>query len=403
VGHKYFYLTKRADKKGVYYARFVLDKPFGGSEVLPWVSTGCKDERAAADWAASHGPAPKKRIPLGETMPFSVYADGWWKLDHDYVRRQVARGFNLGGAYLKQCRSLLSNHILPAFGKAYLIQITPRQVDDWLFALAGKGLSSGTINHCLSVLTLMMREAKFKELIKENPTDGVRRMANRPNARGILTIQEAKALLVEATIDEVWDGNLIHYTINLLAASTGMRAGEIMALRAGHVHVEETPPWVDIASAWKKNSDDTSSGTYGDPKCRSFRQIPLPPKTSRFLAIVMNGKGPDDLLFPGDANRFASRTGKDADTCISPIGHKAIQAHLYSALAKINVDPLERHIVFHSWRHWYATIVRNSAVLPDHVTRRLTGHKSNALEGYTHTSRDDLTPVLKIVGEALNE
>jgi hypothetical protein len=116
MGHKYFYLIKRADEKGVYYARFVLDKPFGGSQVMPWVSTGETDERKAADWAASHGPMPKRRIPLGESMPFSAFAAGWWTTDDDYVRRQVARGFSLGGNYLKQCRSLLANHILPTFG-----------------------------------------------------------------------------------------------------------------------------------------------------------------------------------------------------------------------------------------------------------------------------------------------
>ena len=270
MGHKYFYLTKRKDKGGVYYCRYCLDKPFGGTQVLPWISTGCTDERAAADWAALHGPAAKKRIPPGETMPFSAYADGWWRPDHDYVKRQVARGFSLGSNYLAQCRSLLSNHLIPTFGKAFLVQIKPQHVDDFLFALARKGLSSGTINHCLSVLNLMLAEAKFRALIQVNPCEGVRRMANRPGARGILSIQEAKTLLDEATINTVWDGNLIHYTINVLAASTGMRAGEIMGLRAGHVHLGQDP-YVAVVSAWKR-----SDCTYGDPKCRSFREIPLP-------------------------------------------------------------------------------------------------------------------------------
>lgn len=401
MGHKYFYLTRRKDKGGVYYARFVLDKPFGGTQVLPWVSTRETDERKAAEWAALHGPAPKSKIPLGDTMPFSAFAEGWWQPGHEYVKRQVARGFSLGGSYLAQCRSLLSNHLIPHFGRAVLASISPRHVDDFLFTLAGKGLSSSTVNHCLSVLSLMLTEAKFRGLIKDNPTDGVRRMANRPHARGILTLDEVKRLLDETTINTVWDGNLVHYCINLLAASTGMRAGEIMALRVGHVHL---PPdgYVEVVSAWKR-----SDQVFGDPKCRSFREIPLPEKTAKYVALVMNQRaGPDELLFPADAERYARRQrslGKSATACTSPIGHHAIQAHLYDALSKLTppIDPVDRRVVFHSWRHWFTSLIRNSNSLPDHVARRLTGHRSSAIEGYTHTDRSDLTPVLKIVGGSI--
>ena len=91
MAHKCFYLTRRKDKGGVYYCRYCLGKPFGGTQVLPWVRTGCTDERKAADWAALHGPMPKHKIPMGETMLFSAFAEGWWQADHDYVKRQVAK------------------------------------------------------------------------------------------------------------------------------------------------------------------------------------------------------------------------------------------------------------------------------------------------------------------------
>jgi len=57
-------------------------------------------------------------------------------------------------------------------------------------------------------------------------------MANRPRTRGILTLEEVKRLFDESTINEVWGGSLTHFTINLLAASTGLRAGEIQVLRS---------------------------------------------------------------------------------------------------------------------------------------------------------------------------
>jgi hypothetical protein len=98
--------------------RYVLDKPFGGVEVLPWVSSGETDERAAYEWAAKNGPKlPKVKRDLGEITPFEEWAKGWWEPDHYYVTRQSARGYSLTPTYLDQCRSLLKHHIIPHFCK----------------------------------------------------------------------------------------------------------------------------------------------------------------------------------------------------------------------------------------------------------------------------------------------
>jgi hypothetical protein len=141
MAHKAYHLIKRKDRGGTYHVRYVLDRPFGGTLIRPWQSTGVRDERKAVDWASEQAPKvpPKKKV-LADEMPFEAFAKGWWKLGHERVIRQVARGYPLSPAYLEECHRNLVKHILPHFGRAKLSGITGRQIYDWLFVLRRQGL-----------------------------------------------------------------------------------------------------------------------------------------------------------------------------------------------------------------------------------------------------------------------
>ncbi len=72
--HKSYYLHKRKDRGGVWYVRYVIDKPFGGVEVLPWVSSGETDEQSAHDWTAKNGAKLQpKKSDLGAISPFEAW------------------------------------------------------------------------------------------------------------------------------------------------------------------------------------------------------------------------------------------------------------------------------------------------------------------------------------------
>jgi integrase len=259
-----------------------------------------------------------------------------------------------------------------------------------------KGLSASTINHALVTLREMLSHAAFSGLIPSNPAEKVHRLAERHKARGILSFPEVKKLLAEATINEVWSGNQVHYAINLLAASTGMRVGEIRGLQRQHVHLE-VEPWIEVAHGWR--------GKYGlgDPKCLSFREIPLTTMVAKWMGIVMARspyQAPDALVFFGDVERRRKRGLVPTDG-LTPITHKWIQKKFYEALSKIDIDAASRGIVFHSWRHWFVSAIRSSQSLPDHLLRRLSGHKSNAIEAYTHVSRQEFAPVAEVFGKVM--
>ena len=74
---------------------------------------------------------------------------------------------------------------------------------------------------------------------------------------------------------------------------------------------------------------------------------------------------------------------------------------LYNALENIEISPTEReerNITFHSWRHFYNTLMRGK--IHDAKLRRITGHKTLEMtEHYTKFSINDFQDVLQIQEE----
>ena len=91
-------------------------------------------------------------------------------------------------------------------------------------------LSPATANRCLAVLRIMLREAQRQGLIVANPVAEVQQLRETPSERGILTLDEARELFDENKFSQYWQSE-IAYAANLLSATTGMRLGEVLALR----------------------------------------------------------------------------------------------------------------------------------------------------------------------------
>jgi integrase len=72
---------------------------------------------------------------------------------------------------------------------------------------------------------------------------------------------------------------------------------------------------------------------------------------------------------------------------------------LYAALERIGVSEYERkarNLTFHSWRHFFNSVMRARAV-PAPVLQRVTGHASaEMLERYTHFSHQDFQQIAEI-------
>ena len=87
-------------------------------------------------------------------------------------------------------------------------------------------MNPATINRSLATLKVMMKEAIREGYIQSNPCEGIGIFKEEPKAKTILSLQEARKLFTDLAIETAWKGDLQQFTINILAASTGMRLGD---------------------------------------------------------------------------------------------------------------------------------------------------------------------------------
>lgn len=231
-----------------------------------------------------------------------------------------------------------------------------------------------TINRVLGTLKIMLSFAAEQSIINGSPAATVGELKEEPKARGILTMTELRKIFDETNVREIWNGDLKMFSLNLLAASTGMREGECQALRIMDVHDK----YVSVLHSW---------GAYGrtPPKFNAVRDVPIPSKTWKFLRQLIEPsrcRSPEELVFFGPCRN-------------EPLAKHAILRDYRRALARAGIGENEqrsRNLLFHSWRHGFNTMLRGK--IPDEQLRRVVGHTSVAMtDNYDQVGISNLADV----------
>lgn len=123
-------------------------------------------------------------------------------------------------------------------------------------------------------------------LLESNPCAGTRLPKNqRKKARSYLTEQQ-----VAQIIDNVPDR---HRPLVILLATSGLRWGEAVGLKAKHVHLLDRR--LRVEETLNETGGVLSGGT---PKSQaSVRTVTLPARAVDVLLPLLAGKGGDDLVF----------------------------------------------------------------------------------------------------------
>ncbi|MDQ6805235.1 MAG: site-specific integrase [Actinomycetota bacterium] len=191
---------------------------------------------------------------------------------------------------LRDYRSNLEAHLLPAFGSLALESITPAAIDAWRGSLTG--LSTRTKNKLLVVMGGVMRRAQHVWGLPLNPVASVEK--HRQHASGDIEMfspEEVMALVRAA-------GSEQDAAFFLTAAFTGLRRGELLALR-----------WrdVDFAGSAIRVRAGYAAGELTTPKSGKVRSVPMAPDVAEALARIgqrLNWTGDDDLVFAGEAGGY---------------------------------------------------------------------------------------------------
>jgi len=147
---------------------------------------------------------------------------------------------------------------------------------------------------------------------------------------------------------------------NLLAATTGIRLGEVRGLlvqdvRGDSIHV--------CHNFQDREGLKGPKGSKGNSV--QARDVPLPSATAQVLeGLIESNPWRDGFVFFGDTRGL-------------PIGKAEIEDGHNQGCAAIGIDTATRKargLGFHPWRHWYNSNLRG--VVPDHALRALTAHRS---------------------------
>jgi integrase len=239
------------------------------------------------------------------------------------------------------------------FGTAALDAITAQDVERFMAARLRQGKAAKSIRNWVGILSATFNYARRQGWCRGNPCE----LVELPNVEAsgdirFLTLEELEALLRAtggngrlASTDRI---------LYLAAAMTGMRQGELLALR-----------WQDVdwTASKIRIRQNYVRGEFGTPKTRrSTRSVPMGDELAGELDRHFKGsayQADDDLVF---ANPDSGK----------PLGRTKLVKRYKDALTRAGV----RSVRFHDLRHTFGTTMASHGV-PTKALQEWLGHRDS--------------------------
>lgn len=268
--------------------------------------------------------------------------------------------------------ALSRKHLEPEpFGAITLDRLRPTDIEKLILALRDDGLSDSTVRSTYTVLRLALDGAVRDGLLARNPGAQVRR----PGVKR----REAKHLdagAVTAVLRAAEDSR--YHTALVLAAATGLRRGEVCALRwdavdldAGTLRVISTVSRVDRRLVFSEPKTD-----------RSRRTVPLSPAVVAMLKKHRTTQKEDRLRAGNQWTETGFVFTTEFGTVVDP---RNLLRVIQVAAKKVDVEGIGAHTLRHS-----AATAWLEAGVPLKIASDLLGHSSVAITAdiYMHGSHE---------------
>ena len=311
--------------------------------------------------ASLQGPSePKQRKPNAD-MTFGAWLDRWYQREcKPQIRPKTQADYE----------NRIYQHIIPELGSIPLAKLTAADFQQFYNRLKeggrflrvdqyGPGLSDRMVKSCHVTCRMALDQAVAQGLILKNPALSCKAPVTRPKEMQVLTGEEIQRLLIQAKENNCFE-------LLLLELTTGLRRGEILALRwddldfrTGTLRVERQVQRIQGKLA------------VSQPKTRaSCRSILLPAPVLEILAQYRQSVS-SHWMFPSP---------KKED---SPLDPAAVRKKL-SAVLKRAGCPAAR---FHDLRHTFATSTLEHG-MDVKTLSTVIGHVSSAttLNVYAHVT-----------------
>lgn len=289
----------------------------------------------------------RERPPAPEaSVPFTAAAEHMLHHLETLDRKQTT---------LTNYRSILRAQLIPSLGDVAMHRITTQRVEALATRMLQEGKAVRTRVSALKLLSQVISFAQRKGWCNSNPCQEVGKPKVRQSADiRFLDRREFEALLAAVDVSEEPFG-LTDRAIFLTATMTGMRQGELLALR-----------WSDVDWQAKRIRVRRSyvRGHWDTPKSRSGeRSVPLATRVSCELKRHRRRsrfRGAADLVFPHPL------TG-------NPLDHASLVRRFKQALRAGGV----RRVRFHDLRHTFGTRVAASPKVSMRKLQEWMGHRDH--------------------------
>ena len=311
--------------------------------------------------ASLQGPSEPKQRKTNADMTFGAWLDHWYQREcKPKIRPKTQADYE----------NRIYQHVIPELGAIPLARLTAADLQQFYNRLKeggrllrveqyGPGLSDRMVKSCHVTCRVALDQAVAQGLILKNPALSCKAPVTRPKEMQVLTGEEIQRLLIQAKEDGCFE-------LLLLELTTGLRRGEILALRwddldfrTGTLRVERQVQRIQGKLA------------VSQPKTRaSCRSILLPAPVLEILAQYRQSVS-SHWMFPSPKKEN------------SPLDPAAVRKKL-SAVLKRAGCPAAR---FHDLRHTFATSALEHG-MDVKTLSTVIGHVSSAttLNVYAHVT-----------------
>jgi integrase len=322
-------------------------------------NTGQSDVRAAELMLAQARTdvAMKKRFKAlsFESVRFIDLFNDWW-INH--------------GSRTRSKFQYRTPRVIARFEKKKAREVSPDAVRDFLADLRREGLAASSINQCRTILCSVFNYAIRFEKYDKNPVRVVAQEKEPPGRDRFPEPEEIVAMI--RVCEEKRDLELKAFLI--LAPTTGMRKGEILARK-----------WTDI------DLDSKNPSIYVRiTKNREPKRVQLPDIAIDALRALPS-YGHHEYVFPAKANpRFRGNFKKPHAWDLGKRFRRVAEA---AGIKQLRI---------HDLRHFTASTL-TSAGVADNIISLLTGHKSRELRRYQHLREDLKRGTVDLIAKTIEE
>jgi len=302
----------------------------------------------------------------------SEYCKGFFEADSDYILRKKAKGYEFQPKTLihkQRCLECFLNE----FGNVKIKDLKTKDIDRWLLRL---NKSVGYKNKHISVINDILSSLYTDELIN-NQLQLETYKQSKVSHKGILYPDEIALLFPENYDDliKVWKNpvasrNNTDYevyqfaTIIYLILTTGMRSGEIRALKQDQFIRNDA---ILINAMMDSEGKRSNHLKKGDDENKKWRIVILPSRTVKMLQNLqlMTDKKYTDFIF--ELNGL-------------PVEQQYLNSHFQRQLDRMGIDHRARNLSIHSLRFTYNTLMKRA--INNNDLRAMIGHVSEVMTDY---------------------